>query len=608
MSTKVAVVKSDGCCRQQNTASNTELESEIEIIPDMSDTMTAIEKKGEFALVSRTRLDLFLDQLRSDVIGTIIVMIGRVWDISALSDRYLSTDFVVSDAEGQMIHCSARASVAHNFLRLSGGGIYSVKLFAVKPNKEEYRVIKDDNFMLEFDGSMNFRKVSVKADGFVRYPLKLLDLNAIEPADNKYLIGRTNHLKSGFKNLDFHLANHMAVNQSNAMGKHRGVYLSSTSSTMILDDVEIPAIKALKDSNSGMELKNPYMPIDLTRPSATFHCTMTIDGVKTKTGWNFPSCCSKDCKKSVTRQKGYFYYESCNRRKVTLGINEYRYKLELGTSQTVIVMFNETATALVGCSAGSLIDIEDEMIIVERKLFVIEQPISLASPTDSEYLCSGMRYMIHNKVACLMLGNNFHYAPSILRGVVSVHRLVENGFVQCFTDFGISVSKNNVHYFNAIPRYPKEIMGYYFYFPLENKIVVARYAEFFEKNLITQEVSGRAEGLEEIQDEDTSPSEITSEIPMEVEEVEEHSIGDLNEPTSYKAAMLDPKSGKWINAMNVEMQSMIDNMVWVLVDLPPNCKTVGSKWLFKKKTDMDGNVHTYKISSCSKGLYSTLRG
>nr|GEW17967.1 hypothetical protein [Tanacetum cinerariifolium] len=51
-------------------------------------------------------------------------------------------------------------------------------------------------------------------------------------------------------------------------------------------------------------------------------------------------------------------------------------------------------------------------------------------------------------VICL---DNCHYAPSITRGVVSVHRLVENGFLQCFTDFGISVSKNNVHYFNAIP-------------------------------------------------------------------------------------------------------------------------------------------------------------
>ncbi|GJV98491.1 retrotransposon protein, putative, ty1-copia subclass [Tanacetum coccineum] len=42
------------------------------------------------------------------------------------------------------------------------------------------------------------------------------------------------------------------------------------------------------------------------------------------------------------------------------------------------------------------------------------------------------------------------------------------------------------------------------------------YAEFFEKSLITQEVSGRAIDLEEIQDKDTSRSKITIEIPMEV--------------------------------------------------------------------------------------------
>ncbi|GJW90059.1 hypothetical protein Tco_0167612 [Tanacetum coccineum] len=49
------------------------------------------------------------------------------------------------------------------------------------------------------------------------------------------------------------------------------------------------------------------------------------------------------------------------------------------------------------------------------------------------------------------------------------------------------------------------------------------------------------------------------------------SRGDLNEPTSYKATMLDSKSNKWIDAMNAEIQSMMDNMVWVLVDLPPGC-------------------------------------
>nr|GEY54095.1 hypothetical protein [Tanacetum cinerariifolium] len=38
--------------------------------------------------------------------------------------------------------------------------------------------------------------------------------------------------------------------------------------------------------------------------------------------------------------------------------------------------------------------------------------------------------------------------------------------------------------------YPKETMGYYFYYPLENKIFVARNAEFFENSLTIQEASG----------------------------------------------------------------------------------------------------------------------
>ncbi|GJS61975.1 retrotransposon protein, putative, ty1-copia subclass [Tanacetum coccineum] len=65
--------------------------------------------------------------------------------------------------------------------------------------------------------------------------------------------------------------------------------------------------------------------------------------------------------------------------------------------------------------------------------------------------------------------------------------------------------------------YSKETLGYYFYFPSKNKIIVARYAEFLEKNLISQEASGRAVELEEIQDEDTPPSENTSENLVEVE-------------------------------------------------------------------------------------------
>nr|GFA90205.1 retrotransposon protein, putative, Ty1-copia subclass [Tanacetum cinerariifolium] len=40
-------------------------------------------------------------------------------------------------------------------------------------------------------------------------------------------------------------------------------------------------------------------------------------------------------------------------------------------------------------------------------------------------------------------------------------------------------------------------------------------------------------------------------------------------------------------------------------ELPPNGKTVDSKWLFKKKTDTDGNVHIYKARLVAKGFTQT---
>ncbi|GJT86317.1 zinc finger, CCHC-type containing protein [Tanacetum coccineum] len=65
---------------------------------------------------------------------------------------------------------------------------------------------------------------------------------------------------------------------------------------------------------------------------------------------------------------------------------------------------------------------------------------------------------IRNYHLCLPSGlvivlNNCHYAPSITRGIISVSRLYEDGFINRFElNNAISVSKNNVVYFNAIPR------------------------------------------------------------------------------------------------------------------------------------------------------------
>nr|GFA01177.1 hypothetical protein [Tanacetum cinerariifolium] len=183
--------------------------------------------------------------------------------------------------------------------------------------------------------------------------------------------------------------------------------------------------------------------------------------------------------------------------------------------------------------------------------------------------------------------------------------------------------------------YPKETMKHSFYYPPKNKVLVARNAEFLENSLITQEESGSLEDLEIVQEEDVHHSIDASlnhkDDDQEIDEpqsdivpirrstrtrhapdrmclyidAEEHELGDLGEPANYKAALLVPESEKWLNAMNVKMQSMKDNEVWVLVELPPNGKTVGSKWLFKKKTGMDGVVHTYKARLIAKGYTQT---
>ncbi|GJZ98812.1 retrotransposon protein, putative, ty1-copia subclass [Tanacetum coccineum] len=157
-------------------------------------------------------------------------------------------------------------------------------------------------------------------------------------------------------------------------------------------------------------------------------------------------------------------------------------------------------------------------------------------------------------------------------------------------------------------------MGLLFlYSPLENKIVLARYAEFFEKRLISQEISKRAVDLEEIQEEkDTTPSKITSNIPQEVEGFEppqppQEEVIPIRRSERTQSRTLGSESNNGAHDMNAEIQSMMDNMVWVLVDLSPGCKTVRSKWLFKKKTDMDGIVHVYKARLIAKG-YTQLYG
>ena len=67
-----------------------------------------------------------------------------------------------------------------------------------------------------------------------------------------------------------------------------------------------------------------------------------------------------------------------------------------------------------------------------------------------------------------------------------------------------------------------------------------------------------------------------------------------DEPANYREAMEGPESEKWLEAMKSEMGSMYDNKVWTLLDIYHGRKAVENKWIFKKKTDANGNVTVYK--------------
>ncbi|GKD02187.1 retrotransposon protein, putative, ty1-copia subclass, partial [Tanacetum coccineum] len=159
--------------------------------------------------------------------------------------------------------------------------------------------------------------------------------------------------------------------------------------------------------------------------------------------------------------------------------------------------------------------------------------------------------------------------------------------------------------------YPKETIGYYFYYPIENKIFVARNAEFFKNSLIEHEasrstqllgVSKSTEELDFIQEENTLPSGNTSLRHDEVEHIDiKPQHVDVPIHRSARTSQAPERYGFYIDAEEHELGDH-DNQVWCLVDLPPGGRTIGNKRLFNKKTDMDGIIHTFKARLIEKGF------
>ncbi|RVW44817.1 Retrovirus-related Pol polyprotein from transposon TNT 1-94 [Vitis vinifera] len=57
-----------------------------------------------------------------------------------------------------------------------------------------------------------------------------------------------------------------------------------------------------------------------------------------------------------------------------------------------------------------------------------------------------------------------------------------------------------------------------------------------------------------------------------------------------------------IEAINDEMDSIMSNQTWELVDLPPGSKPIGCKWVFRRKYHTDGMIQTFKARLVVKGF------
>eukprot|EP00731_Ephydatia_muelleri_P016374 Em0009g798a len=61
------------------------------------------------------------------------------------------------------------------------------------------------------------------------------------------------------------------------------------------------------------------------------------------------------------------------------------------------------------------------------------------------------------------------------------------------------------------------------------------------------------------------------------------------------------KEKKWRDAMKAKINSLHQHNVWDLVECPKECKPVGSKWVFKVKTNADGSTERFKARLVAQG-------
>ncbi|KAJ0482472.1 putative nucleic acid-binding protein [Helianthus annuus] len=161
-------------------------------------------------------IEMALVDLREGSTGPITVMVCRKWDVTSVNGRYMSTDYVVSDKKGGVMHCTARNNIAHYFFdKLKEGGIYLLKGFTIQ-NTDQYRILKDSPFVIGLNGSTIVKKVDDASGSFTRYPFLLTAFEDLQPTEGKFFVDVVGYVTqvgpqsvkaSGARTVEFNLTN-----------------------------------------------------------------------------------------------------------------------------------------------------------------------------------------------------------------------------------------------------------------------------------------------------------------------------------------------------------------------------------------------------------------
>ena len=75
-----------------------------------------------------------------------------------------------------------------------------------------------------------------------------------------------------------------------------------------------------------------------------------------------------------------------------------------------------------------------------------------------------------------------------------------------------------------------------------------------------------------------------------------------DDPKTYDEAISSLDASFWKDAINSEIESIMSNHTWELVDMPKGNKAIGCRWIFKKKLKVDGSVDRFKARLVIRGF------